>query len=284
MALYGSNFTYDGKSSETYSVVMCTDGAIESVPMGLSRELIVGEMTAHRPTSNYYGVKYSEVLSFEITITKKENDPFTRQEVRDINKWLTGVKTPSVLSVVDEDTESEQVDYIGLFTGVDNAYASGIVMLTYNFQTNAPYAWSKVQTSTYTSESTLGTTIDCDSDEINEYIYPTITIEANAGTTITLTNKSDLSMDANSMKITFPQAASTVYIDSKYHKIYYINSSGEQQMLTLDEIGISTDDANKTGILSIYWFRLLSGENAINISGNCTLTFSYRVPRKVGAY
>ena len=281
MAIYGYSFEYDGKSSEDFGVTMCTSGPIDNVPLGLTREAIKGENTNHRPVANFYGIKYSDVLSFEITITKLNDGVFSRNEVREINTWLTSPRSPSVLSINDD--EFDLVDYYGLFTGVENTYASGIAMLTYTFQTNAPDAWSKIQK--FDFECTGDTEVKCinDTDEIYDYVYPDLTITSTSGSEISIINKSELSMDEKKMSFTFPDGITTIYIDTKFHKVYYI-VGGKQIMLTFDQLGINTEEIDKSGILSLYWLRLVPGKNVINIKGNCTLTISYRSPRKVGAY
>ena len=140
MAIFGSSFTYNGKSSDDFGVIICASEQPESIPMGLTREILKGEITSRRPVSNWYNTKYSDVLTFEVTITKPENRAFSREEIRDINAWLTGPRTPTLLFF--EDEAFDPINYYGVFTDVTNVYGSGILMLTYTFTADSPYGWS----------------------------------------------------------------------------------------------------------------------------------------------
>lgn len=140
MAIFGSSFTYNGKSSDDFGVIICASEQPESIPMGLTREILKGEITSRRPVSNWYNTKYSDVLTFEVTITKPENRAFSREEVRDINAWLTGPRTPTLLFF--EDEAFDPINYYGVFTDVTNVYGSGVLMLTYTFTADSPYGWS----------------------------------------------------------------------------------------------------------------------------------------------
>lgn len=41
MAIFGSSFTYNEKSSDDYGVILCATEAVDSIPMGLTREKII---------------------------------------------------------------------------------------------------------------------------------------------------------------------------------------------------------------------------------------------------
>ena len=46
MAIFGSSFTYNGKSSDDFGVIICASEQPESIPMGLTREILKGEITS----------------------------------------------------------------------------------------------------------------------------------------------------------------------------------------------------------------------------------------------
>lgn len=291
MAIFGSSFTYNGKSSDDFGVIICASEQPESIPIGLTREILKGEITSRRPVANWYNAKYSDVLTFEVTITKPENRAFSREEIRDINAWLTGPRTPTLLFF--EDEAFDPINYYGVFTDVTNVYGSGILMLTYTFTADSPYGWSNERIFKYVSGEVFE--IINDTDELSEFVYPLLKITANEGTQISIDNSSEISSDLLNHKITLTIPSkennitfeSPLYIDTKYHKIYFIrNSTKEKVPVSLSNLGFSTDTLTnlENGSLGLYWPRLVPGTNKFKIIGNCNIEISFRCPRKVGAY
>lgn len=315
MAKFGSSFTYNGKSSEDFGIILCAAEAPESIPMGLTRETLKGEITNNRPVANWYSTKYSDVLTYDITVTKIENEVFSRDEIRKINAWLTGPKTPTLLSFKDDETE--HINYYGVFTDTTNIYASGLVMLTYTFTADSPYGWSDEQIFLHTGlkdeilevnegetlinndtisikmKNTDNFIIENTTDELNDFIYPLIKVTSTPETEISIENLSEISSDLVLCKFsfTFPKsldASIPLYIDSKYHQIYYI-SAGKKNVLPLSDIGFTTEKLNdiSKGTQAIYWPRLVPGMNKFIITsenGECDVEMTFRCPRKVGAY
>lgn len=281
MALFGKSFTYNNKNSDDFDLVLCTMEPIDEVPMGLQREIIKGNITSNRPVANHYNVKYSDVLAFEITFLKRNKERFNRTDIREINAWLTSPKHPCLLHILDfDDMVDEYVDYFGCFTEVSSSYASGVITLTYIFTCNAPYGWSKEYTYDYTCKDSTSFICYNSSDELQEFIYPFITVTATAKSSIVITNETEI----EDFKLTFPNNDLPLYIDSKNHKIYQIIGSKEV-LVTLSDLGWDADTLSSVsdGSKAIYWFRLVPGQNKISVTGNCNISLSYRVPRKVGA-
>ena len=292
MAIVGSSFTYNGISSDDYGIILCAVTQLDSIPMGLKREVIKGEITSNRPVANWYNAKYSDTLSFEITITKPEDRAFSREEVRDINAWLTGPRTPTLLFF--EDEAFDPINYYGIFTDVTDTYGSGIIMLTYTFTADSPYGWSNEREFKCTSSSASSTTkfeIINDTDELTDFVYPLFEIKSTPGTKITIENTSEISADLKScvFSFTFPTKLDStlpIYIDSKRHRFYYKNNLGSKVILSLSDLGFTTDQLDNfgSGLLAMYWIRLIPGTNILNVTGKCDIATTFRCPRKVGAY
>lgn len=292
MAIFGSSFTYNGISSDDYGIILCAVTQLDSIPMGLKREVIKGEITSNRPVANWYNAKYSDTLSFEITITKPEDRAFSREEVRDINAWLTGPRTPTLLFF--EDEAFDPINYYGIFTDVTDTYGSGIIMLTYTFTADSPYGWSNEREFKCTSSSASSTTkfeIINDTDELTDFVYPLFEIKSTPGTKITIENTSEISADLKScvFSFTFPTKLDStlpIYIDSKRHRFYYKNNLGSKVILSLSDLGFTTDQLDNfgSGLLAMYWIRLIPGTNILNVTGKCDIATTFRCPRKVGAY
>lgn len=292
MAIFGQSFTYNGISSDDYGIILCAVTQLDSIPMGLKREVIKGEITSNRPVANWYNAKYSDTLSFEITITKPEDRAFSREEVRDINAWLTGPRTPTLLFF--EDEAFDPINYYGIFTDVTDTYGSGIIMLTYTFTADSPYGWSNEREFKCTSSSASSTTkfeIINDTDEFTDFVYPLFEIKSTPGTKITIENTSEISADLKScvFSFTFPTKLDStlpIYVDSKRHRFYYKNNLGSKIILSLSDLGFTTDQLDNfdSGSLAMYWIRLIPGTNILNVTGKCDIATTFRCPRKVGAY
>lgn len=292
MAIFGQSFTYNGVSSDDYGIILCAVTHPDSIQMGLKREIIKGEITSNRSVANWYNAKYSDTLSFEITITKPEDRAFSREEVRDINAWLTGPRTPTLLFF--EDEAFDPVNYYGIFTDVTDTYGSGIIMLTYTFTADSPYGWSNEREFKCTSSSASSTTkfeIINDTDELTDFVYPLFEIKSTPGTRITIENTSEISADLKScvFSFTFPTKLDStlpIYIDSKRHRFYYKNNLGSKIILSLSDLGFTTDQLDNfdSGSLAMYWIRLIPGTNILNVTGKCDIATTFRCPRKVGAY
>ena len=290
MAIFGSSFTYNGKSSDDFGVIICASEQPESIPIGLTREILKGEITSRRPVANWYNAKYSDVLTFEVTITKPENRAFSREEIRDINAWLTGPRTPTLLFF--EDEAFDPINYYGVFTDVANTYGSGILMLTYTFTCDAPYGWSNEREFKYTSGGVLE--VVNDTDEINDFVYPLLEISANPGQEIEIENLSEIStvLLLHKIKITIPSDINgstyknPLYIDTKLHKIYTKLNNSTTLPVNLSDLGFSTESLTNldNGSLGLYWPRLVPGTNKFKITGDCSIRMTFRCPRKVGAY
>lgn len=292
MAIFGQSFTYNGISSDDYGIILCAVTQPDSMPMGLKREVVKGEITSNRPVANWYNAKYSDTLSFEITITKPEDRAFSREEVRDINAWLTGPRTPTLLFF--EDEAFDPINYYGIFTDVTDTYGNGIIMLTYTFTADSPYGWSNEREFKCTSSSASSTTkfeIINDTDEFTDFVYPLFEIKSTPGTKITIENTSEISADLKScvFSFTFPTKLDStlpIYIDSKRHRFYYKNNLGSKIILSLSDLGFTTDQLDNfdSGSLAMYWIRLIPGTNILNVTGKCDIATTFRCPRKVGAY
>lgn len=109
MGQYGKYFEYNGESSERYNLV--TGGySVNEYEFGLQRNVDRTEMNKYRSYTYTYGTIYDDVLSFPILFMKdpckfSNNDElrFTRQEIREINAWLTSPHYPKLFHMYDQD-------------------------------------------------------------------------------------------------------------------------------------------------------------------------------------
>ena len=277
--VHGKNFTYNGKSSEDYKLMIASFEQDEEIQMGLSRDILSGEMNMYRTSPNHMGTKYNSVLSFTITIIKDPCDNtttgyFTEDEVDDVNAWLTSANYPLLFHMYDYDPDVyKKYDYFGIFTESEAQVVNGkVVGIKYTFTTNSPYAFTELITKKFycVGETTL--TINISNSEREGWIYPVIKLEPTNTSELSRVDIGIKSITDNNREMTVNVLKEPFVIDCQKSKIY--DSLG---LLSFDDLGISDIDY-------IYWLKLYHGENNLVVTGDTAITFEYREPRKVGAY
>lgn len=276
MAIFGKYFEFNGKSSEDFGLMIASFDLVDSIPMGLERNVNIGEMNYYRLKPNHFGAIYTNPLQFTVTVVKdpdsNERNFFTRSEISKINAWLTSPRFPALFHMTDYDNDIESDEYVDYFVTVQNVestFIQRVVGLKFTLNCDSPFGYSEEKVITL-SESEKEYIIQNDTDDLESHIYPIIEVTPKDNKDITLINITD-----NSSSITFnPTGANnTIYIDC-------------QRLTIKNYIGslIPLADLNILDPQKIYWFKLLSGQNKVKFSGNAMVKIKYREYRKVGAY
>lgn len=184
MLLFGSDFEFNGKLLSSYGGKVVT-AEKASLSSGLSRSVQKGETGLYRRRANHYGAVYNDVLTFDIGIVKEGNGStalFTREEIREINKWLTSPNYPRKLRTFNfEGNNSEVYSYYGVVTDVnyDAVCLSGgdyvPQIITATIQCDSPYAWKECSATLSEGKNI----INVDDDELEGYTHPLIKISPN---------------------------------------------------------------------------------------------------------
>lgn len=278
--MFGKKFTYDNHSSEEHSLIIASFEQNTEIPMGLSREILKGEMNRFRTSPNHMGTSYQDVLSFNITVVKNPSNHdsqkelyFTEDEVDEINAWLTSPDYPTLFHMYDYEEETyKKYDYFGLFTDVQtNEVAGYIVGLTYTLTTNSPYAFTNIITKEFECLGETNITINVNTSERKREIYPIIKLLP-SGNELGRVNIQIKNVTDNNRVLNLNVLKEPITIDCGKSKIY--DSVG---LLSFEDLGVSDIDY-------LYWVKLYHGTNNLVITGDTTITFEYREPRKVGAY
>lgn len=198
-------FEYDGQRSDALEIgsktVELAFGYFQAYepPLNMVREMMVGSINRHRLKANAMGTKWSNVLSFQLSLIKspcsdQEDFYFTEDEIDYIDAWLTSPNYPTLLHIYEaekneylenpelySDSLYLKYDYFGVFTEIQPTYSGDkIIGLTATFSTNSPFAWSKPKTITAecrgTDDEPATVEIVVDSSEKYGEIYPLIEI------------------------------------------------------------------------------------------------------------
>ena len=145
--MYGKYFQYDGELSTSYNLII---GGLEhnDPTFGMSREAIRGEFNRFRNRLGHMGSKWSEPLSFTISLMKdvcsessQSNLIFTEEEVNAINAWLTSPDYPTLFHMYDYDFERDSLNNMVLIDSPEAAatftvQAEGYIPMTYELEGN----------------------------------------------------------------------------------------------------------------------------------------------------
>lgn len=263
-----SGFIYNGKNTRTIlqssALILCTFDAVDTVT-GSSRENVVGEATISRSIANEFGTQYNP-LSFQYALIKENGDIITDNEQRIIERWLTSAKMSKDLQIIDC-SGNITCTYCGKFLSTEWVpMGRGWAGVKFSFQNNSAYP-KKHFSKTYTITNSGTISINCESDEYEEYVYPTLTIvEPNETANVTIKNVTD---NNNTMNIKLYQNMAIIidclHCISKYRD-------------TNDIVSFSTLGWQDVG--NIYWLRLKPGINELQIIGNVQITINYDYPYK----
>ena len=264
--IYGSSFTYDNISSDTYNVMLCSfnKSGLDDVDMGLDIEILSDTVTS-RHDKLEYGMKYSSVLSFNMEISIRGSEYINKNQIRDITRWLSGRNKSSWLVIQNE--EYDDVQYYCRVTSIKKKeYGGNVVGFLLTWTCSSPFA--------YTSEFNYGYDINKENYQLNffndsdeyDYLYPKVRIVVGENTdTITIVNTSD---SGRKFKITGLVEGEVIDIDNKNGIIK--SNIQNKKMLPLFE--------------TRKWLRFRDGENKLIINGMCKVDISFRFARKVGDF
>ena len=173
---------FNGLSSEEFDVIadLSFEGSDGTTSSFLNRDGVYTEHYDGR-YRRIHSYKYNEVMTPRFTLIKRDCSDFTPEENRRILSWLTASDKPSWLEVYHDDSNVLAWQVFGNPISVEQ-YKMGsgrIVAYEFDFESNAPYAWSRKMEITKQISTPNPLTITCNSDEYNKLIYPKVIINFN---------------------------------------------------------------------------------------------------------
>lgn len=268
-----SGFIYKNKSTDTIlsssKLILVSFDVLDSI-QGSDRESVTGESTLTRPISNEYGTT-NKNLVFEYALVKSNYQPFTDDEQIIVERWLSSPKFSSDLNIIDCN-ENVTATYCGKFTQTTwRICGGGWAGVTFTFENNSAYP-KRHFSNTYSITDGETININCETDELEEYIYPVISItQPNETASVTIKNITD---NNNSFTINALDRLQ-IKIDCKHCILKDATTNGV----------INFNDLGWNDVGNIYWLRLLPGNNEIQITGTCDIEISYDSSyKKVGGW
>ena len=291
-----SGFEYNGQSTRTIidtPLILVSTESLGDI-VGSSRSKVEGSITISRPITNEYGTTH-DPLSFTYSLMKSDLEPFTTEEQIAVERWLTSPKLSSELRITD--CNEETYSYFGIFLSTNWAIGNGgFAICTFTFQVNGRHAYKYFEfngtanqydnpddpTEVTSVAESFFMEIDCESDELEEYIYPKFEytpVTRDYNSSIIINNLYDEEYETLSLDI---QRYSSIVIDSQYCRMgeYVSGISGNHtlRLLKFSKVGLAD-------VGNIYWPRLIPGRNLLFIKGQVDMKVSFYVPiKKVGGW
>lgn len=243
MAIIYKDFEYMNNTLLSMGL-MCVDFESESeIPLGLKRTIQKGETNRYRVKSNHIYTSYDDPLEFEINIVKsicntgcsQSEMAFSRDEIRQITRWLSSTTIPQLLNTINENDES--LNYCGIFTNIESFVVGGDVYgFVLTFTNDSPFAYSNSIKNKYELNGNVTKTVLNNSDLLDDYLYPVIHIKPESNTDFYMCNLSDCTIlddgtitsvaDATTKLEAFLSVIDTFAQNNRYTVEYYYDEDG----------------------------------------------------------
>jgi hypothetical protein len=230
-------------------------------------------------TENYRGTnrrihtyKYEEIASPKLTFIKRDFGDFSMTENRAMLSWLTSANTAQYLSIYRSKYDEEPFELLGNFIEVApykiaNGRTVGYVA---TFEAATPWAFSPVRRVVINEDTKSNTIVNCSTDEINTYIYPTVIITPNFAEDLIIYNTT---IDTNNQK-------QTTNIVLKGHTPgEIITVDGANRLITSNKPNRIIGDG-----FNWQWLPLQNGENTIVWNQHCKIELCWRDIYKIGEW
>lgn len=198
MAVIYKDFNYMNKSLQEMGLI-CVDFESESdIPLGLQRTIQKGETNRYRVKSNHIFTSYDDPLEFEIDIVKsacingydQSEMRFSKNEIREVTRWLSSSTIPQLL--ITTDPNDEILNYCGIFTNIESFVVGGEVYgFALTFSNDSPFAYSDIITNKFQLNGITSGVLLNNSDLLDDYIYPVMRIKPKSNMDFYMINTSD---------------------------------------------------------------------------------------------
>ena len=279
-------FIYDGRSTEDIigiPLILCTTNDQDKI-LGVSSERKTGNQTLTRSTPNEYGTLHT-LLSIEYSLIKQGGGRFTEEEQVKVESWLTSPNFSKDLYLIDCDLNRSEYFYTGEFVETNWIIGNGgFAGVSFKFQCNTAYP-KKLFTHTYDISGSASVIVDCKSDDVYDYVYPTVKFSRDIIADEGIQSEPKFTLksvtDGNRELKAIIQSGTTIVLDCLHCIPWnYLISENDNVKTLYDYKDLGWQD-----IGNIYWPRLVYGPNEWAVSGQGKLVVSYSSPyKKVGGW
>lgn len=236
---------------------------VDEIGMNIST---IEEFIGNNPVPTYIGQNYTDKLHLQITLIKNPYPfynklYFDEKDCRSVLRILTGLNGYQWAKLITYELD-EDLWYRARVNNVSyKRIGRHIVGIILNLECDSHFAWSKEYSITINAKANQHFYIYNNTDDLNNYIYPIVSIAPTYTGNILITNIND-NWDTEIKNV---KSNEKITIDSKYQ---IISSSISHDLLLND--------------FNLKWFRLVPDKNEYVSNTDIKITMKFRVPRKVG--
>lgn len=255
----GLGFTFNGIQSSDlgYYIVNATDS--NDNMLGLNKT--INEEDIKQSTKAFYGITLEE-FEFQIDICKAnpnydidEIKQITEEDMRFLNKWLIMPREYKIFS----SDQNRDIYYYAIFTSVQEKDFGRVNYLTLTMRLNAGFSYSSVMHHLYTV-STNKTFSILTKSNVDEYIYPDITIKTKGGKSQTI-------------RITNNSLGETMELKDLPSDYTFECYNEDMKLIKC----IQDSNMNMRTRFNKQWLRLLGDStNSITVEGNCEIDIYFQ--------
>lgn len=248
-----SSFSYKGESEDETGLKLST----------------IEEFIGSNPVPIYLGDKYEDKLRPQITLCKNpcsytdEQMNFSEKECRWILRELTGIRGYQWMKIIDEHIEEDILFKAKVNNVLYKKVGGNVIGIIIELECDSCFGYSKIFTTKIKAIANTPFDIYNNSDDLTNYVLPTVTIVPETEGDFTIENISDNNWLTELNKL---ESSESIIIDSQNE---IISSSNENHLYLLNDF-------------NLHFIRLVPEKNTFVTNTNATITFKYRVPRKVG--
>lgn len=256
---------YNGYSSQDFDLITslsfdADDGEAETY---LTREAVASE-SYRGDFKRVHNYKYQDVLAPQITFIKEGFKEFSIEEYRKVLKWLTSKDTASFLTVYHDDSEVISYEILGGFTEINlyklsNGRVAGIVAI---FESVSSFAFSPLHTITknVSNPSDNKITINLETDDAQNAVYPRITVQQDSTTNIIAINHSMTEADNWVEGSVFEYGNTYYWVDAKGVKHTSTVNPSSFETTSVSIRNTYTDDSGKVSVFDTLVKNNVKGE------------------------
>lgn len=244
-----ASFDYNGESEDETGITIST----------------IEEFIGDNPIPKYLGEKYSNKIKPKVTFVKDpcafgNNMYFSEKECRNILRTVTGIRGYQWMKIINDESEDDIWFRSKIINISSKRVGSNILGLILEMENDSPFGWSSETTIDLNFKADKSIRIFSNTDDLYNYIYPTVSIMCSSDGDFTINNITDNLLS----EIKNVRNGEVITINSKTE---VITSSMVHDLLLND--------------FNLNWIRLKPDANELVTNMDAKITFKYRVPRKV---
>lgn len=227
----------------------------------------IEQYIGHNPVPVYLGAKHNNKLKPQVTLIKNpcvdKNIFFTEHECREVLRQLTGFCGYRTMQIYLDDFDEFYNFNVRVLRASYRKIEGHVIAIILYMECDSQFAWSKDFTYSYNASPNENIVFINMSDDLYNYLLPKVTISSKAAiNTLNIINLTDNNWTSSIKKIS---ANEVITMDSK-NQILFSSISNRK---------IFND-------FNLHFIRFVSGKNELSVNAECKITFTFKVPRKVG--